>query len=102
MPAVDTVQPSANNNFGYIMDHQIAPNGGGTLVNQYTIIWDMYCHGGGTLPFFNCENTNNAPADGSLFLQKAPRWARGAAATTCRGCPLERLRVGIDWRLLSI
>src|SRR5262249_9902379 len=23
----------------------------------------------GTLPFFNCENTNNAPADGSLFLQ---------------------------------
>ena len=32
------------------MDHQIAPNGGGTLVNQYTIIWDMYCPGGGTLP----------------------------------------------------
>jgi hypothetical protein len=59
---------NGNNNFGYIMDHQIAPNGGGTLVNQYTIIWDMY-YSGGTIPFFNCQNTNNAPADGSLFLQ---------------------------------
>jgi hypothetical protein len=28
----------------------------------------MY-YSGGTLPFFNCQNTNNAPADGSLFLQ---------------------------------
>src|SRR5206468_2448476 len=27
---------------GYIMDHQIAPNGGGTKVNQYTIIYDIY------------------------------------------------------------
>jgi hypothetical protein len=60
---------NGNNNFGYIMDHQIAPNGGGTLVNQYTIIWDMYYPGSGTIPFFNCQNTNNAPADGSLFLQ---------------------------------
>jgi hypothetical protein len=59
---------NGNNNFGYIMDHQISPNGGGKLVNQYTIIWDMY-YVGGTLPFFNCQNTNNAPADGSLFLQ---------------------------------
>jgi hypothetical protein len=59
---------NGNNNFGYICNHQIAPNGGGTKVNQYTIIWDMY-YTSGTLPFFNCENTNNAPADGSLFLQ---------------------------------
>src|SRR5205823_2200516 len=27
---------------GYLMDHQIAPNGGGTKVNQYTIIYDVY------------------------------------------------------------
>jgi len=59
---------NGNNNFGYICDPQIGPNGGGTKVNQYTIIWDMY-YTSGTLPFFNCENTNNAPADGSLFLQ---------------------------------
>jgi hypothetical protein len=59
---------NGNNNFGYICDHQIGPNGGGVKVNQYTIIWDMY-YTSGTLPFFNCENTNNAPADGSLFLQ---------------------------------
>ena len=60
---------NGNNNFGYIMDHQIPVNGGGTKVNQYTIIWDMYWPGSGVIPFFNCENTNNAPADGSLFLQ---------------------------------
>ena len=60
---------NGNNNFGYIMDHQVPVNGGGTLVNQYTIIWDMYWPGGGVIPFFNCQNTNNAPADGSLFLQ---------------------------------
>ena len=58
---------NGNNSFGYIMNHQIAPNGGGTKVNQYTIIWDMY-YSGGTLPFFNCQNTNNT-TDGSLFLQ---------------------------------
>src|SRR5438270_6977703 len=59
---------NGNNNFGYIMDHQVGPNGGGTRVNQYTIIWDMY-YTGGTLPFFNSQNTNNAGTDGSLFLQ---------------------------------
>ena len=52
---------SRNNNFGYIMDHGVGPNGGGVKVNQYTIIYDMY-YSSGTLPFFNCENTNNAPA----------------------------------------
>ena len=58
---------NGNSNFGYIMDHQIAPNGGGQLVNQYTIIWDMY-YSGGTIPFFDCQSTNNN-TDGSLFLQ---------------------------------
>ena len=28
-------------NIGYIMDHGIAPNGGGTRVNQYTLIMDV-------------------------------------------------------------
>jgi hypothetical protein len=70
VPPTDGLGLPIQNNFGYIMNHQIAPNGGGTLVNQYTIIWDMYWPGGtGIIPFFNCQNTNNAPADGSLFLQ---------------------------------
>jgi len=60
---------NGNNNFGYIMNHQIAANGGGKLVNQYTIIWDMYYPGSGVIPFFECQNTNLAGTDGSLFLQ---------------------------------
>ena len=59
---VPGIANGAGNNFGYVMNHQIAPNGGGTLVNQYTIIWDMYYPGTGTIPFFNCQNTNNVPA----------------------------------------
>src|SRR5438270_1487758 len=58
---------NGNNNFGYIMDHQIGANGGGTRVNQYTIIWDMY-YTNGRIPLFNSPNTNNA-SDGSFVLQ---------------------------------
>jgi hypothetical protein len=54
-------------NIGYIMDHQIPPNGGGQLVNQYTIIFDIY-KAGGTTTLFNCQNTNNT-TDGSIFWQ---------------------------------
>ena len=75
-----------NNNFGYVMNHQISPNGGGTKVNQYTIIWDMY-YTGGTLPFFNCENTNNtAGTDGSLFLQGG-QMGQGAGGYNMPGLP---------------
>jgi hypothetical protein len=28
-------------NIGYVMEHLIPPNGGGTLVNQYTLIMDV-------------------------------------------------------------
>ena len=88
---------NGNNNFGYIMDHQISPNGGGTLVNQYTIIWDMY-YSGGTLPFFNCQNTNNAPADGSLFLQNGQmgQGSGGYAMKQNIGTGWHRLAFAVD------
>ena len=73
---------NGNNNFGYIMDHQIGPNGGGTLVNQYTIIWDMYWPGGnGTIPFFNCQSTNNT-TDGSLFISNGGAMGQGGGGYT--------------------
>jgi hypothetical protein len=60
---------SEDTNYGLKMFHLIPPNGGGTKVNQYTIIYDMY-YAGSVLPFFQCQNTNNANGtDGSLFLQ---------------------------------
>ena len=77
---------NGNNNFGYIMAHAILPNGGGALVNQYTIIWDMYVPSqSGTLPFFNCQNTNNAPADGSLFLENGNMGQGGGGYTMNNG-----------------
>ncbi len=54
-------------NIGYIMEHLIPPNGGGQLVNQYTIIFDMFKNGG-TTTLFNCQDTNNT-TDGSMFWQ---------------------------------
>jgi hypothetical protein len=83
-----------NNNFGYIMDHQIAPNGGGTRVNQYTVIWDMY-YAGGTLPFFNCQNTNNAGTDGSLFLQN------GAMGQGAGGYVMDNGLITTGWHRLA-
>ena len=35
------VPGDVDRNIGYIMEHRIAPNGGGTLVNQYTLIMDV-------------------------------------------------------------
>jgi hypothetical protein len=60
---------SEDTNYGLKMFPLIQPNGGGLKVNQYTIIYDMY-YSGSVLPFFQCQNTNNANGtDGSLFLQ---------------------------------
>src|ERR1019366_4656641 len=56
-----------SNAIGYIMDHGIGPNGGGQLVNVYTIIFDIFKNGG-TTTLFNCQNTNNT-TDGSIFWQ---------------------------------
>jgi hypothetical protein len=84
---------NGNNNFGYIMDHQIGPNGGGTRVNQYTIIWDMY-YSGGTLPFFNCQSTNNA-SDGSLFLQN------GAMGQGTGGYVMNNGNITTGWHRLA-
>ena len=37
----------SNANFGYLMNHGIAPNGGGKKVNQYSIVFDVLFTGGG-------------------------------------------------------
>jgi hypothetical protein len=58
---------TTDNNYGLIMQHNISPNGGGKLVNEYTIIMDFY-YPGGTETWFNCQNTNNT-TDGSIFIQ---------------------------------
>jgi hypothetical protein len=55
---------------GYVMDHQIAPNGGGTKVNQYTLIYDIYVDnaGPGAASLLQVSSLANTD-DGDLFWQ---------------------------------
>jgi len=55
---------------GYIMDHRIAPNGGGTRVNQYTLIMDVFVAetGSGAASLWQTSSANNTD-DGDLFWQ---------------------------------
>jgi hypothetical protein len=57
-------------NIGYIMNHRIAPNGGGTLVNQYTLIMDVLVgtSGSGAASMLQVSSTTNTD-DGDLFWQ---------------------------------
>jgi hypothetical protein len=55
---------------GYIMEHGIAPNGGGTRVNQYTLIMDIMVGttGPSAASLWQTGSTNNTE-DGDLFWQ---------------------------------
>jgi len=95
VPAITPLGAAVENNFGYIMDHQIAPNGGGVKVNQYTIIWDLY-YAGSDFPFFNCQNTNNVPDDGSLFMNPGGAMGQGGDGYTMNHGP-----VTVGWHRLA-
>jgi len=58
-------------NLGYIMTHGIAPNGGGTLVNQYTLIMDVMINdtGAGAASLLNVGASLDNTDDGDLFWQ---------------------------------
>ena len=57
-------------NIGYVMEHLIAPNGGGTRVNQYTLIMDVIVGttGSGAASMWQVSSTDNTD-DGDLFWQ---------------------------------
>ncbi len=57
-------------NIGYVMDHRIAPNGGGAKVNQYTLIFDIYVEtsGPGAASLLQASSLSNTD-DGDLFWQ---------------------------------
>ncbi|MBI4324082.1 MAG: hypothetical protein HY674_02340 [Chloroflexi bacterium] len=59
-----------NNKIGYIMRHGISPNGGGTRVNQYTLVYDVMIGttGPGAASMIQIDDQNNAN-DGDLFWQ---------------------------------
>jgi hypothetical protein len=59
-----------SNKIGYIMEHGIAPNGGGTRVNQFTVIMDVFVaeSGPGAASLLQISSINNTD-DGDLFWQ---------------------------------
>jgi hypothetical protein len=53
---------------GYKMFHGISPNGGGLLVNQYTLIMDLYVvDNGGAASLLQISSLDNSDDDGDLF-----------------------------------
>ncbi len=67
---VMVVPGDLDRNIGYVMDHGIAPNGGGIKVNQYTIIFDIYVEttGPGAASLLQISSLQNTD-DGDLFWQ---------------------------------
>jgi hypothetical protein len=57
-------------NIGYVMTHRIAPNGGGSRVNQYTLVMDIYVapSGPGAASLLQVSSLGNTD-DGDLFWQ---------------------------------
>src|ERR1041385_2196777 len=55
---------------GYVMDHGMKPNGGGTRVNQYTLIMDVLVgsNGPGAASILQISSTKKME-DGDLFWQ---------------------------------
>jgi hypothetical protein len=68
-PANVMFVPGGNSvNLGYIMRHGIGANGGGTRVNQYTLIYDVYWQAGpGFASFINFDLSNQS--DGDFFFR---------------------------------
>lgn len=62
--------PSASSWGGYVMAHGIAPNGGGTNANQYTLIIDLLCPGssaGGYRALWQTD-PSNTDGDADMFF----------------------------------
>lgn len=79
------VPGEALRNLGYVMEHRIPPTGGGTLVNQYTLIMDLYVAPTGPaaaalLQISSMDNTD----DGDLFW-RGNQVGQGAGGYVGRG-----------------
>ena len=69
-PTVMRVPGTLDRKLGYVMAHRIAPNGGGSRVNQYTLVLDMFIatSGPGAASLLQTSSLGNTD-DGDLFWQ---------------------------------
>jgi hypothetical protein len=74
-----------SNKIGYVMTHGIAPNGGGTRVNQYTLIYDLFVatSGPGAASLLQTSSSANTD-DGDLFWQGS-NFGQGGGGYNGRG-----------------
>ena len=63
------VPGTLSDKMGYAMHHGISPNGGGTKVNQYTLIMDVYVATSGPGAASLWRVNKNGSSDGDLFWQ---------------------------------
>ncbi len=72
-------------NIGYVMTHRIAPNGGGSRVNQYTLVMDVYVEtsGPGAASLWQTSSAGNTD-DGDLFWQGS-NFGQGGGGYNGRG-----------------
>ena len=68
---VISVPDDAGNDVGYLMDHGIAPNGGGSFVNRYTLLMDVIKVGGGGASAIIQMSPNKNPSDATYFWQRS-------------------------------
>ena len=74
-----------SNKIGYIMNHRINPNGGGSKVNQYTIVYDLFVGtaGPGAASLLQTSSSANTD-DGDLFWQGS-NFGQGGGGYNGRG-----------------
>ena len=68
--SVMRVPGTLSRQIGYVLEHRIAPNGGGTRVNQYTLVMDVFVAetGPGAASLWQTSSADNTD-DGDLFWQ---------------------------------
>lgn len=66
---VMSVPEDPGNDIGYNLDHGISPNGGGSFVNQYTIVMDVLKVGGGGASAILQASPGKNPSDATFFWQ---------------------------------
>ena len=87
--------PTAGASGGYVIPHGIAPNGGGTKVNQYTVIIDlMYPDVSG----YKCLWQTGAPgdADGDVFMNGGGMGISSIYNGTMNGGEWHRIAFSVD------
>ena len=76
----------ANANFGYILRHNIEPNGGGKRVNQFSLVYDVYFSGKGNgwASIANLDSKGDGDVFGARAMAALARAVEGMSRTIAK------------------